>query len=137
MKPTYRRQWLLPGGGAEPGEGPGQVFRREVHEEIGLFRTPGRVLAERTRRRNADRAGHRDLPPARGRTARIRVPRLPGSSRADDPRGRAAHAGRAAGPSVRHDRPPRRRQARRGSAAAGPVPSTHTAPQGTRLAVAP
>ncbi|MFE6490714.1 NUDIX domain-containing protein [Streptomyces sp. NPDC057748] len=45
VKPTYRRQWLLPGGGAEPGEGPGQVFLREVHEEIGLLRKPGRVLA--------------------------------------------------------------------------------------------
>ncbi|WP_326742730.1 NUDIX hydrolase [Streptomyces sp. NBC_01768] len=45
VKPTYRREWLLPGGGAEPGEGPGQVFRREVHEELGLLRTPGEVLA--------------------------------------------------------------------------------------------
>lgn len=45
VKPTYRRQWLLPGGGAEAGEGPEQTCRREVHEELGLSVSPGRLLA--------------------------------------------------------------------------------------------
>ncbi|UYB39199.1 NUDIX hydrolase [Streptomyces sp. Je 1-4] len=45
VKPTYRTQWLLPGGGAEPGESPEQTCRREVHEELGMMRTPGRILA--------------------------------------------------------------------------------------------
>ncbi|GAA2663746.1 NUDIX hydrolase [Streptomyces lunalinharesii] len=45
VKPTYRRQWLLPGGAAEPHESPRQACRREITEEIGLERVPGRLLA--------------------------------------------------------------------------------------------
>ncbi|MGP8298128.1 NUDIX hydrolase [Streptomyces inhibens] len=45
VKPTYRTEWLLPGGGAEPGESPVHACGREVCEELGLMRTPGRVLA--------------------------------------------------------------------------------------------
>ncbi|MGW6602598.1 NUDIX domain-containing protein [Streptomyces sp. NPDC055036] len=45
VKPTYREQWLLPGGGAEPGESPAQAWVREVREELGVERTPGRLLA--------------------------------------------------------------------------------------------
>lgn len=59
VKPTYREQWLLPGGGAEPGESPEQACRREVHEELGLLRTSGRVLAV-----NWLAPGHPDVAPA-------------------------------------------------------------------------
>ncbi|MFF9074666.1 NUDIX domain-containing protein [Streptomyces sp. NPDC014872] len=45
VKPTYREQWLLPGGGAEPGESPAQAWVREVREELGMERAPGRLLA--------------------------------------------------------------------------------------------
>ncbi|MFD7919653.1 NUDIX domain-containing protein [Streptomyces sp. NPDC059740] len=45
VKPTYREQWLLPGGGAEPGESAAQAWVREVGEELGVERTPGRLLA--------------------------------------------------------------------------------------------
>ncbi|RNG37375.1 NUDIX hydrolase [Streptomyces botrytidirepellens] len=55
--PTYRRGWLLPGGGAEPGESPDAACRREIHEELGLSRTPGRLLAVRWLAPD-----HRDIP---------------------------------------------------------------------------
>ncbi|MFE7359162.1 NUDIX domain-containing protein [Streptomyces sp. NPDC057543] len=58
VKPTYREQWLLPGGGAEPGESPEHACRREVHEELGLLRTSGRVLAV-----NWLAPGHPDVAP--------------------------------------------------------------------------
>lgn len=45
VKPTYRRGWLLPGGCVEPGESPDAACRREVHEELGLVRVLGRILA--------------------------------------------------------------------------------------------
>ncbi|MEU0843938.1 NUDIX domain-containing protein [Streptomyces sp. NPDC005962] len=45
VKPTYREQWLLPGGAAEPGESPAHACRREISEELGLTREPGRLLA--------------------------------------------------------------------------------------------
>ncbi|MDJ1132067.1 NUDIX hydrolase [Streptomyces iconiensis] len=45
VKPTYRGEWLLPGGCAEPGESPETACRREVHEELGLSRAPGKLLA--------------------------------------------------------------------------------------------
>ncbi|WP_326812381.1 NUDIX hydrolase [Streptomyces scopuliridis] len=44
VKPTYREQWLLPGA-AESGESPTQACRREIGEELGLTREPGRLLA--------------------------------------------------------------------------------------------
>lgn len=56
VKPTYRTQWLIPGGGAEPGEGPHETGTREVHEELGLERGLGRVLAV-----NWLAPGHRDV----------------------------------------------------------------------------
>lgn len=40
----YRPGWVLPGGIVESGESPGAAFRREVEEEIGLRREPGRLL---------------------------------------------------------------------------------------------
>ncbi|MGY1440089.1 NUDIX hydrolase [Streptomyces reniochalinae] len=45
VKPTYRSQWLLPGGAADPGESPEIACRREVREELGLSRSPVRLLA--------------------------------------------------------------------------------------------
>jgi 8-oxo-dGTP diphosphatase len=36
VKPTYRDDWLLPGGVSEVGESPMETARREVKEEIGL-----------------------------------------------------------------------------------------------------
>ncbi|GLX94762.1 NUDIX hydrolase [Herbidospora sp. NBRC 101105] len=40
----YRRQWELPGGGIDPGEGPHEAAVRELHEESGL-RLPDLHLA--------------------------------------------------------------------------------------------
>lgn len=45
VKPTYRTQWLLPGGCMEAGEGPDQTCWREVQEELGLSMPLGRLLA--------------------------------------------------------------------------------------------
>ncbi|MFJ1680652.1 MULTISPECIES: NUDIX domain-containing protein [unclassified Streptomyces] len=47
VKPTYREEWLLPGGGAEGGESLAQACEREVREELGLTRAPGTLLAVR------------------------------------------------------------------------------------------
>jgi 8-oxo-dGTP diphosphatase len=45
VEPTYRPTWDLPGGAVEAEESPQSACRREVIEEIGLDRAPGRVLA--------------------------------------------------------------------------------------------
>ncbi|WP_411140911.1 NUDIX hydrolase [Streptomyces sp. x-80] len=45
VQPAYREQWLLPGGAAERGESPAHACAREVYEELGLARRPGRLLA--------------------------------------------------------------------------------------------
>ena len=44
VKPTYKDGWDIPGGYVEPGESPAQACAREITEEIGLRRTPGRLL---------------------------------------------------------------------------------------------
>lgn len=44
VKPNYRDHWLLVGGLLDQGESPEQACRREVKEEIGLDRPPGRLL---------------------------------------------------------------------------------------------
>ena len=41
----YKPAWDLPGGAAESEESPHAACRREVAEELGLDRPPGRVLA--------------------------------------------------------------------------------------------
>lgn len=45
VKPTYKPLWELPGGLLEEGESPGAAAVREVAEELGLARCPGRLLA--------------------------------------------------------------------------------------------
>jgi 8-oxo-dGTP diphosphatase len=45
VDPVYRDTWDLPGGAVEADESPHAACRREVAEELGLDRPPGRVLA--------------------------------------------------------------------------------------------
>lgn len=44
VEPTYKPRWELPGGAVEDGESPWTAARREVAEELGLERAPGRLL---------------------------------------------------------------------------------------------
>ncbi|WP_280414136.1 NUDIX hydrolase [Nocardia carnea] len=41
---TYGNGWDIPGGYLEPGEAPSMACRREVREELGIDRAPGRLL---------------------------------------------------------------------------------------------
>jgi ADP-ribose pyrophosphatase YjhB (NUDIX family) len=45
VDPVYRDTWDLPGGVVEAEESPHAACRREIAEELGLDRPPGRVLA--------------------------------------------------------------------------------------------
>ncbi len=45
VDPVYRDTWDLPGGAVEAEESPYAACRREIAEELGLDRPPGRVLA--------------------------------------------------------------------------------------------
>jgi 8-oxo-dGTP pyrophosphatase MutT (NUDIX family) len=45
VNPVYKEPWELPGGAVEADESPHAACRREVAEELGLDRSPGRVLA--------------------------------------------------------------------------------------------
>jgi 8-oxo-dGTP diphosphatase len=45
VNPVYKPTWDLPGGAAEADESPRAACRREVAEELGLDRPPGRLLA--------------------------------------------------------------------------------------------
>jgi ADP-ribose pyrophosphatase YjhB (NUDIX family) len=44
VKPTYKDGWDIPGGYVEPEESPAQAAERELVEELGLHRAPGRLL---------------------------------------------------------------------------------------------
>ncbi|MFD5831389.1 NUDIX domain-containing protein [Lentzea sp. NPDC060358] len=44
VEPTYKPHWEIPGGMVEHGETPREACRREVGEELGLHRDPGRLL---------------------------------------------------------------------------------------------
>lgn len=44
VRPTYKDGWDIPGGYVEPGESPAAACRREMGEELGLDRKPGRLL---------------------------------------------------------------------------------------------
>jgi 8-oxo-dGTP diphosphatase len=57
VDPVYKPTWDLPGGAVEKEESPHAACRREVAEELGLDRPPGRVLVvdwipSRTERRS-------------------------------------------------------------------------------------
>lgn len=41
---TYGSGWDIPGGYLDRGESPAQACEREIREELGLNRTPGRLL---------------------------------------------------------------------------------------------
>jgi 8-oxo-dGTP diphosphatase len=45
VHPTYKDTWDIPGGYVERGESPAAACRRELKEELGLDRTPWRLLA--------------------------------------------------------------------------------------------
>jgi 8-oxo-dGTP diphosphatase len=45
VDPVYKEPWDLPGGAVEAEESPHAACRREILEELGLDRPPGRVLA--------------------------------------------------------------------------------------------
>jgi 8-oxo-dGTP pyrophosphatase MutT (NUDIX family) len=45
VNPVYKPAWDLPGGAVEADESPHAACRREVAEELGLDRAPGRILA--------------------------------------------------------------------------------------------
>ena len=47
VDPTYKPTWDLPGGAVEKEESPHAACRREVTEELGLDRPPGRVLVRK------------------------------------------------------------------------------------------
>ena len=44
VEPNYKDYWEIPGGLIEVGETPSQGCEREIAEELGLTRTPGRLL---------------------------------------------------------------------------------------------
>lgn len=44
VRPNYKDGWSLPGGTVEQGEAPQDGCFREVLEEVGLRRAPGRLL---------------------------------------------------------------------------------------------
>jgi 8-oxo-dGTP diphosphatase len=44
VEPTYKDEWEIPGGSVEADESPFTAAAREVHEELGLVVTPGRLL---------------------------------------------------------------------------------------------
>jgi 8-oxo-dGTP diphosphatase len=45
VNPTYKPRWELPGGAVELDESPADAATREVAEELGIDRAPGRLLA--------------------------------------------------------------------------------------------
>lgn len=45
VDPSYKVPWDLPGGAVEVEESPHAACRREVAEELGLDRPPGRIVA--------------------------------------------------------------------------------------------
>ena len=56
VKPTYRPEWLVPGGVIEADESPYAACRREVREEIGLDLDIGRLLCVEYQTAGAERS---------------------------------------------------------------------------------
>jgi ADP-ribose pyrophosphatase YjhB (NUDIX family) len=54
VEPTYKPNWDIPGGVIEHGETPSEACTREVEEELGLVREPGRLLVVDWAPRNDD-----------------------------------------------------------------------------------
>lgn len=44
VEPSYKPNWEIPGGAVEAEEAPWATARRELREELGLDRAPGRLL---------------------------------------------------------------------------------------------
>ncbi|HEX8868409.1 MAG TPA: NUDIX hydrolase, partial [Lentzea sp.] len=44
VEPTCKPHWEIPGGVVERGETPSEACKREILEELGLHREPGRLL---------------------------------------------------------------------------------------------
>ena len=44
VEPVYKRDWEVPGGLVEVDESPRAAAEREIHEELGIERPPGRLL---------------------------------------------------------------------------------------------
>jgi 8-oxo-dGTP pyrophosphatase MutT (NUDIX family) len=44
VEPSYKPSWEIPGGVVENGEAPWVTAARELHEEVGLARSCGRLL---------------------------------------------------------------------------------------------
>lgn len=55
VKPTYRPEWLVPGGSTEANESPRQCAIREVEEEIGIRMEIGRLLCVEYQSQRAER----------------------------------------------------------------------------------
>lgn len=45
VRPTYKQTWDLPGGYVEHGESPAAACKRELQEELGIARSPVRLIA--------------------------------------------------------------------------------------------
>ena len=45
VNPTYKPRWELPGGAVEADESPAAAAAREIHEELGVVRATGPLLA--------------------------------------------------------------------------------------------
>lgn len=44
VEPSYKPNWEIPGGAVEADEAPWAAARRELREELGMDRPPGRLL---------------------------------------------------------------------------------------------
>ena len=56
VKPTYRPEWLVPGGSIETDESPHTCVVREVEEELGMVLPIGRLLCIEYQSRSAKRS---------------------------------------------------------------------------------